>query len=79
MMVVRFLAALGIVLSAGPAWAQGEVNGAFAGTVRNSTGSVLPGVIVEASGPALVENARWPQSTDVLSGRLFKFGADIEF
>jgi hypothetical protein len=24
-------------------------------------------------------NARWPQPTDVLGGRLFKFGADVEF
>ena len=24
-------------------------------------------------------NARWPQPTDVLAGRLFKFGADIDF
>ena len=24
-------------------------------------------------------NARWPQPTDLLGGRLFKFGAEVDF
>src|SRR3954454_11298332 len=35
--------------------AQGTSSGAIAGTARDSSGAVLPGVTVEASSPALIE------------------------
>lgn len=49
-------------LLAGPvtAWAQSS----FAGTVRDTSGAVLPGVTVEASSPVLIEGSR----TDVTDG-----------
>jgi hypothetical protein len=42
----------------GTAWAQASTTGAIGGTVRDSTGGVLPGVTVEASSPALIEKVR---------------------
>jgi hypothetical protein len=42
-----------LVAGAGPARAQ-----AIAGTVRDATGAVMPGVTVEASSPALIERVR---------------------
>src|SRR5215831_6649619 len=38
--------------------AQSSTTGAIAGTVRDTTGAVLPGVSVEASSPALIEKVR---------------------
>src|SRR6476619_2375459 len=38
--------------------AQGTSSGAIAGTARDSSGAVLPGVTVEASSPALIEKSR---------------------
>lgn len=38
--------------------AQTAVSGAIAGVVRDTSGGVLPGVTVEATSPALIENAR---------------------
>jgi hypothetical protein len=38
--------------------AQSALSGAIAGVVRDTTGAVLPGVTVEASSPALIEQAR---------------------
>src|SRR5262249_41095599 len=35
-----------------------QTNAVIAGTVRDATGAVLPGVTVEASSPALIEKAR---------------------
>jgi hypothetical protein len=52
------IAALGIALCAADVRAQGEINGAIAGTARDTTGSVLPGVNVEVSSPALIEKTR---------------------
>jgi len=40
------------------AHAQGTSTGAIAGTVKDSSGAVLPGVTVEASSPALIEKTR---------------------
>jgi hypothetical protein len=40
------------------AWAQSSTTGAIAGTVRDTSGAVLPGVTVEAASPALIEKAR---------------------
>jgi hypothetical protein len=45
-----------LVLHSSVAWAQ-QASG-VAGTVRDSTGSVLPGVTVEATSPVLIEKVR---------------------
>src|SRR5215212_4522805 len=44
-----------LVLTAATAFAQ---QGQIAGTARDSSGSVLPGVLVEATSPALIEKVR---------------------
>src|SRR5687768_5602401 len=48
-----FVATLLLALSVASASAQ-----TIAGTVRDATGAVLPGVTVEASSPALIEKVR---------------------
>jgi len=48
------LAVLGLFLLPAAALAQS----AIAGTVRDTTGAVLPGVTIEASSPVLIERAR---------------------
>lgn len=54
-----FLAAATIAwLSPAIVLAQTSGSGAIAGEVKDATGSVLPGVTVEASSPALIERAR---------------------
>jgi hypothetical protein len=50
------LAAVGIL--AVPALAAAQVLGSVAGTVRDGSGAVLPGVMIEASSPALIEKVR---------------------
>src|SRR6266498_1764530 len=56
-MHIRSLAAvLAVLATALPASAQ--VLGSIAGTVRDSSGAVLPGVAVEASSDALIEKTR---------------------
>jgi hypothetical protein len=40
------------------AWAQGASSGTIAGTVKDASGSVLPGVLIEATSPALIEKVR---------------------
>lgn len=39
-------------------WAQATASGSIAGSVKDSTGAVLPGVTVEASSPVLIEKVR---------------------
>ena len=51
------LTTLGIILSAAPARAQAPASG-IAGTVRDTSGAVLPGVSVEAASPVLIERVR---------------------
>ena len=51
----RLAAALGWLFLPAAAWAQ---SGAIAGTVKDTTGAVLPGVTVEVASPALIEKAR---------------------
>jgi hypothetical protein len=46
------------------AWAQTGTTGAIAGTARDTTGAVLPGVTVEASSPALIEKVRTAVTDD---------------
>jgi hypothetical protein len=48
----------GFLLLPGAASAQVATSGAIAGTVRDTTGAVLPGVTVEAASPALIEKVR---------------------
>jgi len=48
--------AVAVLLLASPAWAQ-QASG-IAGEVRDASGSVLPGVTVEAASPALIEKVR---------------------
>lgn len=62
---------LGCILLAAPllfaapiARAQTVTTGAIAGTVRDATGAVLPGVTVEAASPALIEKVRTAVSDD---------------
>jgi hypothetical protein len=50
--------ALSFMIPAGPAVAQSGSTAAIAGTVRDATGAVLPGVTVEAASPALIEKVR---------------------
>src|SRR3954447_26743687 len=47
-----------LLLLPAAASAQGTSSGAIAGTARDSSGAVLPGVTVEASSPALIEKSR---------------------
>src|SRR5688572_2647518 len=56
-----FLVVLGLVLSPAAAFAQGSI----IGTVRDSSGAILPGVTVEASSPALIEKTRSVTSNNV--------------
>src|SRR4051812_14104860 len=50
--LVALLACVGLLPSA--AWAQATL----AGTVRDASGGVLPGVTIEASSPVLIEKSR---------------------
>ena len=50
--LVALLACVGLAPSA--AWAQATL----AGTVKDASGAVLPGVTVEAASPALIEKIR---------------------
>ena len=53
-----FLCVAAVLLIARPSAAQTVSTGTIAGTVKDSTGGVLPGVIVEVSSPALIEKVR---------------------
>ena len=44
--------------------AQGTSTGIVAGSVKDSSGAVLPGVTVEASSPALIEKTRMTVTDD---------------
>src|SRR5216117_428590 len=48
------LVLFGLVFAPAAAWAQSSLTG----TVRDTSGAVLPGVTVEASSPALIEQVR---------------------
>ena len=56
-----FLIGIGILLATS---AFAQASSAIAGTVRDSSGAVLPGVIVEVSSPALIERTRSAVSDD---------------
>src|SRR5438046_1574876 len=57
---LRILAALGVACLAWvpAAVAQNATSGSIAGTVKDASGAVLPGVTVEAASPALIEKVR---------------------
>src|SRR5262249_62310109 len=57
--VIRLGSALLLLAALIPAsaWAQGQT-GTIAGTVKDTTGAVLPGVTVEVASPALIEKVR---------------------
>src|SRR5215813_3327224 len=48
----------GVLLLPALSRAQGTSTGSIAGTARDASGAVLPGVTVEASSPALIEKTR---------------------
>src|SRR4051794_10831957 len=52
------LTGAGLWLCSAMASAQGTSTGAITGTVKDPSGGVLPGVTVEATSPALIENVR---------------------
>ena len=54
--VNAIVAMIGIVLFVSTAWAQ--QSSSITGVVRDASGAVLPGVIVEAASPALIEQVR---------------------
>ena len=51
-------AVLAVVLAAVPLSLQAQTLGTLAGSVKDASGAVLPGVTVEASSPALIEKTR---------------------
>src|ERR1051325_2288434 len=50
--------ALGCLAPAASADAQTATSGSIAGTVKDTSGAVMPGVTVEAASPALIERVR---------------------
>src|SRR5262245_22061800 len=57
------LAVVGLLLGPFAAWAQNQASG-IAGIVEDTSGSVLPGVTVEASSPVLIEKVRTTTTDD---------------
>src|SRR5262245_37205741 len=62
------LAALALVLSAAPAWAQSQTGEIF-GKVTDASGAVLPGVSVTLTGPSLLQ----PQTATTSETGSFQF------
>src|ERR1700755_2303066 len=58
-LAAKFVVTFAFLLLLAPALAFAQAGGAsFAGTVKDASGAVLPGVTVEASSPALTEKNR---------------------
>src|SRR5262249_39859960 len=55
---LRSMIVAGLILCPFHSYAQSGSTGAIAGTARDATGAVLPGVTVEAASPALIERVR---------------------
>ena len=53
-----------VLLMPATTWAQGSSAASIAGTVKDTSGAVLPGVTIEASSPALIEKVRSTVSDD---------------
>ena len=49
---------LGLAMFVAPSMALAQTTGGIAGTVKDTSGAVLPGVTVEAASPALIEKVR---------------------
>src|SRR6266850_594613 len=62
-----------LLLAPAGAWAQGTGAGSIAGVVHDASGAVLPGVVVEAASPALIEKVR----SAVTDGRGLYLIADL--
>src|SRR5438128_4001202 len=56
--ISRFVSVVSLVFLPCIASAQSTTTGTIAGTIKDTTGAVLPGVTVEASSPALIEKVR---------------------
>src|SRR5580765_755897 len=57
--IARVVLGLALLLLPAAARAQSSsANGSIAGTARDASGAVLPGVTVEAASPALIEKVR---------------------
>lgn len=56
--LLRFVLIVSGVLTPAEGLTQSTASGGIAGLVRDSTGAVLPGVMVEATSPALIEKVR---------------------
>ncbi len=56
--IVRFVLLWFVVLLPAAARAQSSGAGAIAGVVRDTSGAVIPGVMVEAASPALIDRVR---------------------
>src|ERR1700738_3752182 len=54
--IIRLVIALGLLWLPQAVWAQ--TTGSIAGTGKDTSGAVLPGVTVEAASPALIEKVR---------------------
>ena len=52
------LATFAVLLTPALTWAQGSSSASIVGTVKDTSGAVLPGVTVEAASPALIEKVR---------------------
>ena len=55
--IPRYVLTFCFLLVSAAAWAQGS-NATIAGIARDASGALLPGVTVEAAGPALIEKVR---------------------
>ena len=58
------LVAFSLLLMPATTWAQGSSAASIVGTVKDTSGAVLPGVTVEAASPALIERVRSTVSDD---------------
>ena len=58
------MAACSLLLMPAPTWAQGSSAAGIVGTVKDTSGAVLPGVTIEAASPALIEKVRSTVSDD---------------
>ncbi len=55
---INVLALLAFLIALNASVAAAQTGSAIAGTVKDATGGVLPGVTIEATSPALIERMR---------------------
>ena len=63
------LSILAVVLLGMPSTVQAQALGTIAGVAKDTSDAVLPGVVVEASSPALIEKTDRPRPTAAGSSR----------